>query len=277
MGFLSLGEGFLKGTSFVMDAVDHGVNWTSMATGGFGNDDWAMAHAKEIETTNANVRGMIDKVMDPNYHEIADAFFSNAEGVARGEKKAWGNAIELGGAFAAAPGFKAKLPGETAVKQAVKTGTQKSIDTAKKALTGETATLIKQRVIALSKSAATGVKESYKKVAQVSRQSVRNSKAAVPNKAVIGKVDDLNAPGALKPGENTLLKHLPDQGNPQANWKQNSSVLRQEMNKGKPIRDASVDANGQLRDNTGFLRAERNLLENKGWTYDPSTQVWSPP
>ncbi len=63
---------------------------------------------------------------------------------------------------------------------------------------------------------------------------------AVPNKAVIGKVDDLNAPGAIKPGENTLLKHLPNQGNPKANWKQNSSVLRQEMNKGKPIRDASV-------------------------------------
>src|SRR5258708_2148027 len=28
-----------------------------------------------------------------------------------------------------------------------------------------------------------------------------------------------------------------------------------------PIRDASVDADGALRDNTGFLRAERNLLD----------------
>ena len=97
------------------------------------------------------------------------------------------------------------------------------------------------------------------------------------SKAVIGKVDDLNAPGALKPGENTLLKHLPNQGNPKANWRQNSSVLRREMNKSKPIRDASVKPGGMLRDNTGFLRAERNLLRNKGWTYDSSTSTWSPP
>lgn len=98
----------------------------------------------------------------------------------------------------------------------------------------------------------------------------------VTNKAVIGKVDDLNAPGALKADENTLLKYLPNQGNPKANWKQNSSVLRQEMNKGNPIRDASVKPNGELRDNTGFLRAERNLLKNKGWTHDSSKRMWSP-
>ena len=74
-----------------------------------------------------------------------------------------------------------------------------------------------------------------------------------------------------------LLDRLPDQGNPKANWKQNSGVLRQEVRKGQPIRDASVDSAGNLRDNTGFLRAERNLLENQGWKYDPSTQTWNPP
>jgi hypothetical protein len=91
---------------------------------------------------------------------------------------------------------------------------------------------------------------------------------------VIGKVKDLEN---LRPAENTLLKHLPDQGVPKANWAQNSSVLRQEMAKGQPIRDASVNATGGLRDNSGFLRAERNLLETSGWTYDPSTHLWSPP
>ena len=92
--------------------------------------------------------------------------------------------------------------------------------------------------------------------------------------AVIGKLDDLKSVGK---NEHTLLKHLPNQGNPKANWKQNSSVLRQEMRKGQPIRDASVKADGTLDKNTGFLRAERNLLENQGWKYDPSTQTWSPP
>ena len=97
--------------------------------------------------------------------------------------------------------------------------------------------------------------------------------AADPN-AVIGKVKDL---GSVGDSEYTLLDKLPDQGSPKANWQQNSGVLREEMSRGVPIRDASVDsATGERLDNTGFLRAERNLLQTKGWTYDPKTTLWSP-
>jgi hypothetical protein len=93
---------------------------------------------------------------------------------------------------------------------------------------------------------------------------------------VIGKVKDLKN---LRAGENTLLKHLPDRGGPKANWKQNAGVLRQERRKGRPIRDASVDPKtGELIDYPGsFLNAERNLLRQRGWTYDPGTTLWSPP
>jgi len=91
---------------------------------------------------------------------------------------------------------------------------------------------------------------------------------------VIGKMKDL---GNLGPGETTLLDRLPDQGSPKLNWQQNSGVLRSEMNKGLPIRDASVDGAGNLRDNTGFIRAERNLLQDHGWTYDPVTRTWNLP
>jgi hypothetical protein len=99
---------------------------------------------------------------------------------------------------------------------------------------------------------------------------------AAPNRTVIGKTQDLDN---LAPGENTLLKHLPDQGTPRANWRQNSSVLRQEIRKGRPIRDASLNADGTLRVDkpSSFLEAERNLLRNQGWTFDPSTGFWSPP
>jgi hypothetical protein len=97
-------------------------------------------------------------------------------------------------------------------------------------------------------------------------------------RAVIGKLDDIAA-AKLRPGENNLLKHLEgDLGSPKANWARNSSVLRTEMKKGLPIRDASVDRlTGELLNNTGFLRAERNLLQSHGWTYDPATTMWSPP
>jgi len=92
---------------------------------------------------------------------------------------------------------------------------------------------------------------------------------------VIGKVADLSKPGALQPGERKL--DLPNQGNPKANWAQNSGKMREAMKDGNPIRDASVKADGTPRDNTGFLRAERNELQNKGWTYDKGTTTWNPP
>ncbi|WP_179957526.1 RHS repeat-associated core domain-containing protein [Exilibacterium tricleocarpae] len=94
-------------------------------------------------------------------------------------------------------------------------------------------------------------------------------KAAKKGTVVIGRVKDLKK---LKKGEKSLLSRLPDQGSPKTNWKQNSGVLRQEMAKGKPIRDASPgDTSGQ------FLNAERGLLESRGWTFDKSTNLWSPP
>jgi hypothetical protein len=107
------------------------------------------------------------------------------------------------------------------------------------------------------------------------RESVVAAKAA-KNEVVIGKMADIT-PGKLGSGERALLDRLPDQGGPRSNWRQNSSVLRQEMGKGLPIRDASVDRAGNLTNNTGFLRAERNLLQNHEWTYNPKTQLWSPP
>ena len=50
--------------------------------------------------------------------------------------------------------------------------------------------------------------------------------------------------------------------------------LREAESKGERIKDASTDANGKLRDNTGFTRAERNLLENRDRVYDEKTREW---
>jgi RHS repeat-associated protein len=88
---------------------------------------------------------------------------------------------------------------------------------------------------------------------------------------VIGKLADLGEPGAVGPGEHTL--DLPDLGDPKANWAQNSSKLREAMSEGRPIKDVSA---GKAGSNTGFLRAERNVLENHGWTLH-SDGFWHPP
>ena len=92
---------------------------------------------------------------------------------------------------------------------------------------------------------------------------------------VIGKLKDIQS---LAAGEQTLLELLPDLGSVKANWAQNAGVLRAEMSLGQPIRDASVDASGQLIQYPGsFLNAERNLLTDRRWTYNPSTTYWNPP
>jgi hypothetical protein len=90
----------------------------------------------------------------------------------------------------------------------------------------------------------------------------------------IGKVDDLKG----IPRNQTFLDDLPNFGNPKSNWKQNSSVLRKEMSKGNPIRDASAHLpDNHPRVKGSFLGAERNLLRSKGWSFDKSTGLWNSP
>jgi hypothetical protein len=79
--------------------------------------------------------------------------------------------------------------------------------------------------------------------------------------------------------------NLPNQGSPAANWAQNSSALRSVMREGNPIYDSYIDTStgqqiltGQTPTSSGrFLNAERQLLENKGWQYNPQTGAYHPP
>jgi RHS repeat-associated protein len=101
-----------------------------------------------------------------------------------------------------------------------------------------------------------------------------SSEARSPLGLVIGRTSDLLAPGAIGPDESTLLDKLtPELGSPQANWYRNAGALRAALNDGiTEIRDASPgDSGGQ------FLNAERNLLQNRGWTFDPITNTWYAP
>jgi len=68
-----------------------------------------------------------------------------------------------------------------------------------------------------------------------------------------------------------------DQGSPKLNWKQNSGFLRREMGAGKPIFDSYRLPSGNLIPTGGFLNAERNLLQSRGWIYSPGQGAWLPP
>ena len=121
----------------------------------------------------------------------------------------------------------------------------------------------------LSPAAAARVQEAINRLNSPAVQSGLDKACKVSKETttVIGRVKDLQK---LGPGEKSLLDRLRDLGSPKLNWKQNSDVLRQEMNRGLPIRDASVgDTGGQ------FLNAERNLIRDRGWTFDGS--YWNPP
>ena len=71
---------------------------------------------------------------------------------------------------------------------------------------------------------------------------------------------------------------LPDKGSPAANWKQNSGALRSVMKNNEPIYDSYRNFNTGLQKSTGgFLNAERNLLESRGWIYDSKSGAYHPP
>jgi filamentous hemagglutinin family protein len=88
--------------------------------------------------------------------------------------------------------------------------------------------------------------------------------------------DTTTSAGGWKEGD--FMLHLPDQGSKSANWAQNAGRLREQMRQGKPIYDSYRDAiTGQQIPTQGFLRAERNLLESRGWQYNPLTGAYHPP
>jgi hypothetical protein len=87
---------------------------------------------------------------------------------------------------------------------------------------------------------------------------------------VIGRGADLSRPFAL--AENEARLSWTATATAQSEWKINSGLLRQEMGKGVPIRDASPGNVGGM-----YLNAERNLLESRGWLYNSSTGYWKPP
>jgi hypothetical protein len=77
--------------------------------------------------------------------------------------------------------------------------------------------------------------------------------------------------------EGDRMLTVPWKGSPKATWAENSSRLRNEMRSGEPIYGSYVDGAGNQIPTKGFLNAERNVLSNRGWRYDPGTRAWTPP
>lgn len=85
--------------------------------------------------------------------------------------------------------------------------------------------------------------------------------------------------------EGDRMLNLPNQGSAKANWKQNSGRLREEMRKNELIFDSYRDPATGLQNPAGttptsggrFLNTERQLLESRGWQYNPATGAYHPP
>ena len=91
---------------------------------------------------------------------------------------------------------------------------------------------------------------------------------------IIGRTDDLNKWWLARWEESSLavnvVKNTDGRLNGKATWKSNSSMLRQAMKEGKPIRDISPNNfNGE------FLNSERYLLKDRGWNSQTvNGEVW---
>lgn len=72
---------------------------------------------------------------------------------------------------------------------------------------------------------------------------------------------------------------FPNQGNPRANWKTNYGLLRAEMSMDEPIYDSFRDpvTGAQVPSPSGFLRAERYILETRDWRINVKTGEHMPP
>lgn len=83
-------------------------------------------------------------------------------------------------------------------------------------------------------------------------------------------------PGGWRTGDRKF--HLPDQGTPKLNRAQDAGRLRAGMQRGRPIFDSFRDPiTGKQIPTRGFLNAERNLLESRGWKFNPQTGAYQPP
>jgi hypothetical protein len=69
--------------------------------------------------------------------------------------------------------------------------------------------------------------------------------------------------------------YLPKKGNRKANWKANSTALRQEMALKRPIMDSHTNSDGQLIKTGGGLGAERSALKGRGYNYNTRTRTWA--
>ena len=104
-----------------------------------------------------------------------------------------------------------------------------------------------------------------KGIPQLALPTIRQAEGGL----VIGRGADLRRPFALAPNEFRLS--WPATATTRSEWKINSGLLRTEMGKGIPIRDASPGNVGGM-----YLKAECNLLESRGWNYNSSTGYWNP-
>lgn len=98
----------------------------------------------------------------------------------------------------------------------------------------------------------------------------------------IGKMstlENLIERGVITKSETLLPRLARDMGSPERNWARNQTELDKEIAQRTVFHD--VEGHDpmtlELRNNTGFLKKERDYLRAKGYAYDPATHNWIPP
>jgi len=59
-------------------------------------------------------------------------------------------------------------------------------------------------------------------------------------------------------------------------WEKNAAMLLEEMEKGKPIFDTFLNADGSIEETEGVLNQERELLKAHGWSFNQNIGAWVP-
>jgi hypothetical protein len=139
-GVASLGEGFLR-------TANYGANWASVATGGYGVDEWAQAHDQEINATHESVKSTYDYFANQDgFSKTGQQLQSFGTDLAQGKNSALSDLASFGTGLIGGAGA----------------GTTAAQNTAK--LAQQTAYVVREGTTKLTASVATNVKQIAQKV-----------------------------------------------------------------------------------------------------------------
>lgn len=281
-GLAGVGAGIAEMAAGGVSLVNYGANWASMATGGFGNEEWAMEHAQEISATHQTLKNVATVLgSEEGRAQIRQNISETYEAWKQGDMRAMGKITGFFGQL----GTGAGIAGATAKTGATLTnlGRQVVSRTGKAAIntvrqTASQARQLMKQVPRLTGEAASTMKsagrqalETGKSIAQKLRTNAASSRRILPgspqaqrgafnpNGDLFARASARTASNSSRVGEATVtLRYV--EGMPKQQFMRKATALQELGEQGQLVRAANPVAR-----NPAITRAYRQDMIRRIW------------